>query len=267
MRTGWVLLALALAACAGEAPEGAQGAGRERAPRGGDEVTVFAAASLTEAFREVADSFRVAEPGSRVLLNLAGSQGLAAQLLAGAPGDVFASANAVQMRRVRDAGLVRCGPAVFAENGLSIVVERGNPHGIEGLPDLARSGLAVVLAAPEVPVGRYARRALDEAGVEVRPVSLETDVKQVLAKVMLGEADAGIVYGTDVLAAEKDVTGVPLRPEVDRRARYRVAVVEGGSNPRGGRRFIQFLRSDPGARILGSHGFDVPERGSRGGAK
>lgn len=264
MRSGWVLVAVALAACGGDAPGRASArAGGEGAPVDGDEVTVFAAASLTEPFREAADSFRTAEGGRRVLLGLAGSQSLAAQLLSGAPADVFASADPVQMERVRDGGRVDGRPVVFAETGLAIAVERGNPREIRRLSDLARPGLAVVLGAPEVPVGRYARRALEAAGVKVRPVSLETDVKQVLAKVSLGEADAGIVYRSDVLAADGSVTGVELRPEVDQRARYRIAVVADGSDPRAGRRFVEFLRSPSGTQILRSHGFEVPGAGRR----
>lgn len=251
-----------LAGCSGGSQARASEAPGGRSVRGGGgatpgEITVFAAASLTESFRDLAAAFDSVGGGARVLLNLAGSQELAAQILAGAPADVYASANAAQMDRVADAELLSGPPEVFAENRLAIVTEPGNPKGIHGLADLARPGLEVVLAAPDVPVGRYAREALAEAGVDVHPVSLETDVKQVLAKVVLGEADAGIVYRTDVLEAGRDaVTGIPLPAGIDVRAGYRVAVLGGAPHPAAARAFVSFLRSPRGGQILREHGFD-----------
>lgn len=251
-------VAALVVACGGRAPAGSSD--RESGSGGaeGGEVTVFAAASLTEAFRDAARAFRETDGGRRVVLNLAGSQALAAQIVAGAPADLFASADAAQMKRVGGEGLLAARPVVFAENGLALVTEPGNPRRIEGLADLARPRLAVVLAAPEVPVGGYARAALEEADVRVEPVSLEMDVKQVLAKVALGEADAGIVYRSDVRAAGAAVRGVELPSRVDQRALYRIGVLTAAARPDGARRFVAFLRSPSGRRILRSHGFEVP---------
>lgn len=225
------------------------------------ELTVFAAASLTSAFRSLSDAYEGGEGGARVLLNLAGSQTLAAQILEGAPADVFAAANPVQMRRVADAGLLAGPPVTFAENDLAIAVEPGNPREISGIEDLGRPDLAVVLGAPGVPVGDYARRALHEAGVEVRPASLEPDVKQVLAKVSLGEADAGIVYETDLRAAGEAVDAIPVDPGVNQVAEYRVAVLAGSTHPDVAEGFIAFVRSSTGRDVLRRHGFRVPSPG------
>lgn len=247
------LAAAALAgACGGGDRNGGDGAGRV------DGVTVFAAASLTEAFRDLAADFERRHPGRPVTLNLAGSQVLAGQILQGAPADVFASADSVQMRRVARAGLVEGSPRVFALNELVIAVAEGNPLEIRGPADLARDGVLSVLAAPEVPAGRYARRALDAAGVEPRPASLETDVKQVLAKVALGEADAGVVYSTDVRSAGGRVEAVPLAGGGDAAARYVVARLPDAPHPDAARAFVDFLLSRGGRDVLAAHGFGAP---------
>jgi len=228
-------------------------------PEGRTELVVFAAASLAEAFAALGDAFAATDGGAPVVLSLAGSQTLAAQLVAGAPADVFASADAVRMQVVADAGLLARPAEAFATNRLAIAVERGNPHGIAGLTDLNRPDLVVVLPAEEVPAGRYAREVLAAAGVTVAPASLEPDVRAALAKVRLGEADATIVYASDVVAAAGAVTGVAIPAEVDVTATSTIAVL--ADAPAGvalAERFVAFVRSEAGRAILADHGFGAP---------
>ncbi len=250
---------LTLAGCGTEA----DARDRSRAPEVGgstaeEVVTVFAAASLTETFRALARTFE-REEGHPVRLNLAGSQRLAAQILSGAPADLFVSADEKQIQRVRSAGALTGPPVVVAENGLAIVTEVGNPHDIQDLEDLEAPGLSVVLAAPGVPAGRYTRKALEKAGLRVRPVSLEADVRQVLAKVALGEADAGVVYRTDLRAADSSVTGVPLSDRYAPTARYWMGVLaDAPAGSTAAHRFLEFVASECGRTIFREHGFRPP---------
>ncbi len=245
-------VALVLAACGGTPPRD----GRGDATSG--TITVFAAASLADAFEAVGDAFVDAHPGSDVVLNDAGSQVLAGQIMEGAPVDVFASANPRHMAAVRDGGHVSGEPRAFAANRLAIAVEPGNPLGIDGLGDLSDPDLVVVLPAEEVPAGDYARQALADAGVRVSPASLEPNVRAALSKVALGEADASIVYSSDVVAADGRVTGVDIPAAVNVRATYPIAVMTGAPNPTGAEAFVDFLLGDEGQAILSDHGFMAP---------
>jgi len=232
------VLALALTACGtsgAEAP--AASGGPAEAPSGGSaptsepsgEVVVFAAASLTDALEAIAADLEAATPGLDVVFSFAGSQQLAAQIAEGAPADVFASADETQMDVVADAGLVAGEPRTFARNSLAIAVEPGNPLGIRGLADLARADVTLVLADEDVPAGRYAAAALEAAGVTVAPASLEVDVRAVLSKVALGEADAAPVTITQrhlaaAVAREYQKLGEPIyilesNPTVERIAK------------------------------------------------
>lgn len=252
------LLALTVAATAC-APSQAQpsGTGDAASAISGD-VTVFAAASLTEAFEQIGQVFETRHPNATVRLNFAGSQKLATQIAQGAPADVFASADTVQMDAVASAGGTASDPQIFAGNVLQIAVEPGNPRHVAGLEDLADTDVTVVLAAEEVPAGRYAREALDAAGVTIAPVSLEVDVRAVMGKVSLGEADAGIVYASDVVAADGAVHGVEIADDSNTAADYPAALLEGAPNPEGGRAFLELLTSPPARRILLDAGFTVP---------
>jgi molybdate transport system substrate-binding protein len=216
---------------------------------------VFAAASLTAAFGKLGQEFTAANGGTRVTFNFAGSQALATQIRQGAPADVFASADATTMDKVAD--LVGT-PRSFASNLLEMVVAKGNPKGVRSLADLARKDLKVVLAAPEVPAGRYARQALDARHVTVRPVSLEENVKAVVAKVALGEADAGIVYVTDLAAAGPEVEGVGIPREQNVPATYPIAVVKASRRQQRAEAFVALVRSDRGQRVLERYGFLPP---------
>jgi len=227
------------------------------APLGGD-VTVFAASSLVDAFARIGDEMKKANPGARFIFNFGSSSTLATQITNGAPADVFASADETNMRKIVDAELAGGVPKAFAGNRLEIAVAAGNPKKIGALADLARADVVLVLAAPTVPAGRYALEALTKAGVTARPVSQEVDVRAVLNKVSLGEADAGIVYVTDVRSAAGRVTGVPIPEEHQVVARYPVAVVKGSRNAPLANRFIDYLVSPDGQSTLAQFGFSRP---------
>ncbi len=222
------------------------------------EVTVFAAASLTAAFTELGAAFADVEPDVDITFSFAGSSDLAAQIIEGAPADVFASADLANMARVGDAGAASGTPTVFATNSAEIIVEAGNPNGIGSVADLADADLVVVQCAPQVPCGAYAEQVLVAAGVEIAPESFEASVSGVVAKVTLGEADAGIVYRTDVLAAADRAAGVVIPGEINVVADYPIAVTAASANPDGATRFIEFVRSDAGQRILARFGFGPP---------
>jgi molybdate transport system substrate-binding protein len=244
------MAALVLAACGvGDDSGGGSGAGSPA------ELKVFAAASLTAAFTELGQQFTPANDGTRVAFNFAGSQALATQIQQGAPADVFASADVANMDKVKD--LVG-DPRVFASNLLQIVVEKGNPKGVEGLDDLASSDLKVVLAAEEVPAGRYARQVLDRAGVRVQPVSQEDNVKAVVTKVSLGEADAGIVYVTDVTAGGDKVEGVDIPEGQNVVATYPIATAKASKVHDQAQAFVDLVLSEQGRQVLQKYGFPPP---------
>jgi molybdate transport system substrate-binding protein len=222
------------------------------------ELVVFAAASLTDAFDEVGAAFVEANPDVEVVVNHAGSQTLASQIGDGAPADVFASADTAHMEAVAAGGHLAGEADGFATNRLEIAVEAGNPLGIGGLADLADPDVVLVLPAEEVPAGRYARTALEAAGVGVTPASLERDVRAALSKVELGEADASVVYASDIVAADGRAEGVAIPAEHNVRATYPLAVLADAPNPTAAAAFVAFVLSEAGQRILASHGFTAP---------
>jgi len=221
-------------------------------------VTVFAAASLTAAFQSIGSAVGRANPPLLAEFNFAGSSTLVAQIQQGAPADVFASADQPNMQKLLDGGLVTGSPRVFATNRLQILVPAGNPKGITKLAELARPGLVVVLCAPAVPCGRYAAQALQKAGVGVVPASQEADVKAVVSKVALGEADAGIVYVTDVQAGGVKVQGIAIPDNQNVVATYPIAVLKAARDDRAAQAFVDFLVSAQGQRILAGFGFGGP---------
>jgi molybdate transport system substrate-binding protein len=216
------------------------------------ELSVFAAASLTDAFTQLAGDFTDAHPDVKVNLNFAGSNDLVTQVQQGAPADVLATADPKNM----DAAVDLMGaPQAFAGNKLVIAVAPGNPEHITGLADLARKDLKVVLAAPEVPAGKYAEQALARAGVTVGPVSLEVSVKGVVTKVSLGEADAGIVYATDVDAAQGKLEGVAIPDDVNVIANYPIAALAASGHPEDAQAFVDLVLSAEGQKVLADYGF------------
>lgn len=222
-----------------------------------DTVRVFAAASLTDAFGELAEAFEDAHPGTEVELNLAGSSALREQILSGAPADVFASANVSNMQVVVDEGLAEA-PEVLVVNELQIVVPAGNPAGVETLEDFADESLLIGLCAVEVPCGDFGRQALDAAGVDPRPDTEEPDVRALLTKVAEGELDAGLVYRTDVLSAGDDVEGIDIPADLNVVAEYPIATLTGSSPADLAAEFVAFALSDDGQAILRSYGFGSP---------
>jgi molybdate transport system substrate-binding protein len=248
MQAAVLALVLAFAGCQADGPD--------RQP-----LRVFAASSLTDAFREMAGAFEGAHPDTDVVLVFAGSQVLRLQIEQGAPADVFASANAQHMQALVQDGLVS-GQRVLARNELVVIVPPANPAGIESFADLVRAE-RIVIGTPNVPVGVYAREALRRAGsggggafeeeVLDRVVSEESNVRLVRAKVELGEADAAIVYRTD--AVHGRVQTVQLPPGVNVRARYLIGTVQSAGNAAAAERWAEFAASPQGRRILSRHGF------------
>lgn len=236
MKRALLSLLVLVAACGGSTAASS--------PAPSDKLVVFAASSLTKPFTAEGRAFAAAHSGVTVSFSFAGSQSLVAQIQQGAPADVLATADTASMTA---AGLT--GPAVFARNRLSIVTAPGNPKHVQTLADLSRPGLRVVLAGPTVPVGKAAARALAAAHVTVAPRSLEQDVKGVVTKVRLGEADAGIAYVTDVTAG---ITGIAL-PGISNS--YPIAVVRPSPTAQA---FVDFVLSTPGQEILASLGFLPP---------
>jgi len=229
-------------------------------------LSVFAAASLTKAFGDLADTLKKRTPGLEISFNFAGSQQLALQIEQGASADVFASADPRWMASVRDSGLVEGLPRIFAHNRLVVITPVSAP--LAGLEDLARPGVKLVLAADAVPAGRYARRALTSIPqlegyapdfaqrALANVVSNEEDVKAVVAKVQLGEADAGIVYVSDVTpAVARHVKRIEIPDAANVIADYPVAVLRHARNPEAARAFVALLLSPEGQRVLQVNGF------------
>jgi molybdate transport system substrate-binding protein len=222
------------------------------------DIAVFAAASLTDAFTKAGDEFAKSNGRVHLTFNFGSSSTLATQIVNGAPADVFASADEDNMRKVIDAELADGAPTTFAGNRLRIAVARGNPKMIASLADLARPDLVLVLAAPTVPAGKYALESLSKAGVVAKPASQEVDVRAVLNKVALGEADAGIVYVTDVLSAGGRITGVDIPEEAQVVARYPATVVRDARNPVLAHAFVDYLVSPDGQTTVRAFGFSNP---------
>ena len=222
------------------------------------DVTVFAAASLTAAFTEIGDAFMTEYPDSTVTFNFAASSELVTQINEGAPADVFASADQNNMTKLTDAGNNGAEPEVFATNSLEIIVGPGNPKAITGLADLSNPDIIFVTCAPEVPIGAYTEEVLSKAGVTVTPASLEENVKGIVTKVTLGEADAGIVYKTDVTAAGDQAEGVEIPPDLNIVAEYPLVLTKEAPNTEAGQVFVDFVLGEQGQKILDSYGFTAP---------
>ncbi|MFC0506930.1 molybdate ABC transporter substrate-binding protein [Micromonospora costi] len=256
-----VVVALAvtgLAGCGGDDPAGPQPGGSGGATTVSGNLTVLAAASLTESFTRIGRDFEAAHPGTTVTFSFAGSSALATQINQGAPADVFASAAPATMRTVTDAGNGAGSPTTFVRNQLVIAVPKGNPHGVTGLTDLTKPDAKVALCAEQVPCGAAATKALDAAGVTLTPVTLEQDVKAALAKVKLGEVDAALVYRTDVRAAAADVDGVEFPESSGAVNDYPIVVLKNAPNKPAARAFVDHVLSDTGRAVLTEAGFQVP---------
>ena len=232
------------------------GAGTQAKPSG--ELTVFGAASLTDAFTEIGADFETRYKDTTVTFNFNSSSTLETQIEQGAPADVFASADTANTDKLIAAGVVSGAPKLFARNRLAIAVAPGNPMGISTLEDTVRSDVQLVLCAPEVPCGKYALEAYEKAGVTVPQVPTGTSVKDTLAKVTLGEADAAVVYVTDVRSATGDVDGVRIPRRVNVIAEYPIAAMKESGNLTTARAFGAYVLSKPGQATLRKYGFLAP---------
>ncbi|MEU6446049.1 molybdate ABC transporter substrate-binding protein [Streptomyces sp. NPDC046979] len=254
---------LALSACSSDSGSDASPGSGAGEKSGGAEklsgtVNVFAAASLTESFTELGEEFEKQHPGTKVVFNFGGSDSLAAGITSGAPADVFASASPKTMKVVTDADAASGTPATFVRNRLEIATLPGNPDKIATLKDLTGSGLKVVLCDKSVPCGAAAQKALDASELKLTPVSYEEDVKSALNKVVLKEADAALVYKTDVKAAGDKVEGVEFPEAADAVNDYPITLLKDAPNAEVGRAFIELVRSAEGQKVLTEAGFTAP---------
>ena len=232
------------------------------------EITVFAAASLTDAFNEIGQSFQNDNPGASVTFNFGGSNTLRAQLDQAGGADVFASADQTQMDMAQQNGDLAGDPQLFAHNLLTIIVPSANPQAVQGVCDLAKPGLRFVTSQPSVPVGQYTQQVLQKATptpcganfqsqVQANIVSQETDVRQLVAKVQLGEADAGVSYTTDVTPQVRDqVTEIAIPDSLNTLASYPIALAN-GANLTGGQAFVDYVLSPTAQDILARWGFQT----------
>lgn len=221
-------------------------------------ITVFAAASLTEAFEAVGEAFTAVNPKAEVTFGFDASSALVRQITQGAPADVFASADITSMDKLTTAGLSGGEPVVFAKNRMAIIVPPGNPARVTGVADLAQPRLKLVLCDEAVPCGRYAKEVLTKAGVAATPVSFEQNVKGVVTKVTTGEADAGMVYATDVRAAGSKAEGVAIPDDLDVVVAYPIATTKATREADVAEAFVAFLAGPQGQQVLSAFGFESP---------
>jgi molybdate transport system substrate-binding protein len=271
-------IALAVLGCAPVAPQPA-GAAAENTTATETTLTIFTAASLTEAFTEIGAAFETMHPGTTVLFNFGASNQLATQIGEGAPADVFASANAAQMNVAIETGRIVSGTQrTFVRNRLVVVTPSDNPAGLSGLQDLVTPGVKIVFAAQEVPVGQYSLDFLDKADADgslgagykaavlANVVSYEENVRAVLAKVALGEADAGIVYTSDVVASEEgEVAQIEIPDTLNTIASYPIAPLSDSPNLDLAQQFVDYVLSPEGQQVLVRYGF-IPTTGDASGA-
>lgn len=244
-RVGFGVLAVLTVACGG-------GDGGDA---GDTSITVLAATSLTDAFTDVGEAFNASHPAATVELFFEGSSTLAGQVIERAPADVFASADLTNMAKVVEEGLSADEPAIFATNLLTIVVEAGNPRGIAGIEDLADPDLLVALCEPEQPCRSYSDRIFAAAGMDVPESAQLANVAAVTNAVRTGEADAGIAYVTNVVAAGDDLDHVEIPDALNVPAEYPIATLTGSESPAVARAFVDFVLGADGQSILGAHGF------------
>ncbi|MFD6338709.1 molybdate ABC transporter substrate-binding protein [Streptomyces sp. NPDC088147] len=253
-------LLVPLAACGGESDsekDSDAGSTAEASASGAHaaDLTVLAASSLTDVFKTAGAAYEKAHPGTKVTFSFAGSQELAAQVKQGAPADALVTADTKTMDGLRgDTG----SPEIIAKNRLVIATGEGNPDRIESLKDLADPKLKVVLAAPEVPVGRYSKQVLDAQKIVVKPVSQEPNVRAVLSKVELGEADAGIVYKTDAESATGKVDAVAIPDAQNAIAEYPAATLKTSQHTEAAAAFVSWLGGPEAQKILQDAGFQKP---------
>ncbi|MFG1665463.1 molybdate ABC transporter substrate-binding protein [Streptomyces sp. Y7] len=251
---------LALSACSSSDSDSAKTSGSSASASDelSGQVTVFAAASLKESFTKLGEEFEKEHPGTKVTFSFGGSDALAASITGGAPADVFASASPKTMKIVTDAGDASGTPATFVRNQLQIATLPGNPDRIASLKDLTGPDLKVVLCDRTVPCGAAAEKAITAAKLKLTPVSYEEDVKSALNKVVLKEADAAVVYKTDVKAAGDKVEGVEFPESADAVNDYPITVLKESQNTDAAKAFIALVQSPEGQKVLSEAGFLQP---------
>ncbi|MFD4942743.1 molybdate ABC transporter substrate-binding protein [Streptomyces sp. NPDC058239] len=251
---------LALSACSSSDSDSSakSDSSSSSSPKLSGTVTVFAAASLKESFTTLGKEFEKQHPGTKVTFSFGGSDSLAASITGGAPADVFAAASPKTMKIVTDAGDASGTPATFVRNQLEIATLPGNPDKVSSLKDLTKSSLKVVLCDKEVPCGAAAQKALDASSLKLTPVSYEQDVKSALTKVELKEADAAVVYKTDVKAAGDKVEGVEFPESADAVNDYPIALLKDAPNADASKAFIALVQSAEGQKVLTEAGFLKP---------
>jgi molybdate transport system substrate-binding protein len=220
-------------------------------------ITVFAAASLKEAFTTIGKQFEAAHPGVKVTFSFGASSTLATQITNGAPADVFASASPKNMQQVVTAGDA-ANPVYFAKNVMEVAVPSANPAHVTSVNDLAKSSVKTALCQPQVPCGATAAKVFANAKITVRPVTLQPDVKSVLTQVELGNVDAGVVYVTDVNAAGTKVTGVQIPASVNASTEYPIAPLSKSGNAATAQAFVTYVLSPAGQSVLSAAEFEKP---------
>ncbi len=220
-------------------------------------ITVFAASSLKETFTELGKQFEAAHPGDTVKFSFGASSTLATQITSGAPADVFASASTKNMDQVVTAGDAS-NPQNFAKNIMEIAVPPSNPAHVTSVTNLASSAVKVALCQPQVPCGVVAAKVFKNAGIKVKPVTLQPDVKSVLAQVELGNVDAGVVYVTDVMAAGAKVKGVTIPASDEASTVYPIATISNSKYQSIAQAFVAYVLSSAGQQVLAAAGFEKP---------
>src|SRR5215469_1148824 len=220
-------------------------------------ITVFAAASLTETFTKLGQQFQAAHKGDTVKFSFGPSSGLATQITSGAPADVFASASPTNMQDVVSAGDASK-PQNFAKNTMEVAVPPNNPAKVSSVNDLAKKSVKVALCQPQVPCGVVAAEVFKNAGITVKPVTLQPDVKSVLTQVETGNVDAGMVYVTDVMAAGSKVKGVTIPASTNASTLYPIATIKGSKHESVAKEFVDYVLSPAGQQVLTAAGFEKP---------
>lgn len=251
-------LALAMATGCGSQGDSSSADSTPSGESAGGSIMVFAAASLRQTFTDIGEQFKTDNPGVSVEFSFAGSSDLVTQLTQGAPADVFASADTRNMDKAAQAGLLAGDPVNFASNTLTIAVAPGNPKNIRSFQDLTKPDTSVVVCAPQVPCGSATQKVEQATGVDLAPVSEESNVTDVLNKVTSGQADAGLVYVTDTISAGNKVTAVPFPEAAGAVNTYPIAVLKQSQKPELARKFVDLVTSEAGQKVLTAAGFAKP---------
>jgi molybdate transport system substrate-binding protein len=252
------LVAVAAAGCSSSgSPSSSSGTSSAGSASKTGTITVFAAASLMGTFTQLGKQFDAAHPGDTVKFSFGPSSGLATEITSGAPADVFASAAPTNMDTVVSAGDAS-GPKDFAKNTAEVAVPPNNPGNVSSLTDLSSSSVKVALCQPQVPCGVVAGEVFKNAGITVKPVTLQPDVKSVLTQVELGSVDAGVVYVTDVMAAGAKVKGVVIPASDNASTLYPIATINSSKNKSVAQGFVAYVLSPTGQKVLAAAGFQKP---------